>query len=272
MNDLDEMRMGLLIGNQIFPEFAERAGGNADRAQRLTHAYNHYVSHLSTEAALDTYVFCVSEHKHDNTDGRLSMWREYGSKGNGAALVFDAQKIQFQDHSPVIIAKVAYKSNNEREQCLRQQLEKWANITKSANLPDDHLYLAAYIAFGFVKSLALATKHTGFSEEHEWRAIYVPERDPLGYLKPCLDYFVGPRGVEPKLKYKFGQTYQPEVSKAEKPLTTGALVDILGFILLGPSVSSPLAKSAFIRMLERNGKKAFGDKVFSSTIPLRPTT
>jgi len=271
MNDLEEMRLGLLIGSQIFPEFAEKAGGKPDRATRLTTAYNHYFAHLSTEAALDTYIFCLSEHSAPNTDGRLSMWREYGSKGNGAALVINTHKLPYQSHSPILIAKVAYQDNQGRERALRAGLDNWAKTTQSANLPDDHLYLAALGAFGFVKTLGLTTKHTGFDEEKEWRAVYVPERDPLGYLKTCLDYFVGPRGVEPKLKYKFGKRYAPEPPKTGAPLLSGSLADIIEFILLGPSVSSPLAKASFVRMLERNGKMAFRDRVFSSTIPLRPS-
>ncbi len=271
MNDLEEMRVGLLIGNQIFPEYAEKVGVTPDRSTLLTNAYNHYLAHLITEAALDTYVFCLSEHPIGNTDGRLSMWREYGSKGNGAALVINTQKLHYLSHSPILIAKVEYKNNLEREQALRTGLEKWAKTTQAANLPNDHLYLAAYMAFGFVKSLALVTKHTGFFEEKEWRAVYVPERDPLGYLKPCLDYFVGPKGVEPKLKYGFGKTYNPEPPKTGAPLTSGNLTDIIEFVLLGPSVSSPLAQASFIRMLERNGKGPFRDRVFSSTIPLRPS-
>lgn len=272
MNDLDEMRAGILVGSQIFPEFAQQAAGSAPRTTRLVEAFNHFLAHLSTEAALDTYVFCLSEHPNGDTDGRLSMWREYGSKGNGAALVVNTQKVNYQPHSPLIIAKVAYKTNQQREQVLRAELQNWATVTQTANLPDDQLYLAAYAAFGFVKSLALVTKHMGFSEENEWRVVCVPERDPLGYLKSCLDYFVGPRGVEPKLKYKFGKTYNPNPPKAGAAvLTSGALTDILEFVLLGPSVSSPLAKAAFIRMLERNGKGAFSDRIFPSTIPLRPT-
>lgn len=271
MNDLEEMRLGLLIGSQIFPEFAEKAANKPERATLLIAHYNHYLAHLSTEGAVDTYIFCLSEHPAGNTDGRLSMWREYGSKGNGAALVVNTQNLHYLSHSPIVVAKVTYKNNQEREVALRAGLENWAKITATANLPDDHLYVAAYGAFGFVKTLALTTKHTGFSEEREWRAVYVPERDPQGYLKPCLDYFVGPRGVEPKLKYKFGTTYNPEPSKTGVPLTSGLLTDIIEFVLLGPSISSPLAKASFIRMLERNGKSAFRDRVFSSTIPLRPS-
>lgn len=223
MNDLDEMRAGILLGSQIFPEFAQKAAGDTPRSTRLVEAFNHFLAHLSTEAALDTYVFCLSEHFHGDTDGRLSMWREYGSKGNGAALIINTQKVNYQPHSPLIIAKVAYKTNQQRGQILRTELANWARLTQTANLPNDQLYLAAYAAFGFVKSLALVTKHMGFSEENEWRVVYVPERDPLGYLKPCLDYFVGPRGVEPKLKYKFGKTYNPNPPKpGAAALTSGS--------------------------------------------------
>lgn len=270
MNDLSEMRAGLLIGNQLFLEFAQKAEGTTSRVTQLVQNFNHYMAHLSTEAILDTYIFCMSEHPVGDTDGRLSMWREYGSKGNGAALVVNTQRLHYQPHSPLTVAKVAYRSSAEHESALRTQLQRWADITLSAKLPDDHLYLASYAAFGYVKAFALVTKHSGFAEENEWRVVYVPERDPLGYLKPCFGYFVGPRGVEPKLRYKFDQIYNPDSSKTGDQLTSGRLIDILEFVMLGPSVSSPLARAAFVRMLEQNGKGAMRDKVFSSTIPLRP--
>src|ERR1700704_1456843 len=135
MNDLEEMRLGIFVGGQLFPKFAQAASRDADHSRRLVECFNHFMAHLDAETALDTYVFCLSEHDYNNVDGLLSMWREYGSKGK----------------------------------------------------------------------FALTTKHRGFSEEREWRAIYVPERDPLGYLRGHLDYAVGSRGVEPKLKFKFGE-------------------------------------------------------------------
>jgi len=45
---------------------------------------------------------------------------------------------------------------------------------------------------------------------------------------------------------------------------------MLEFIMLGPTISSPLAKAAFKRMLERIGKGEYADRVVPSTIPLRP--
>ena len=88
-------------------------------------------------------------------DGLLSMWREYGRKGNGAALVFNTQKVRYQPHSPLIIARVNYASSDERTQQLRTGLADWVHITRAANLPDDRLHLAAYAAFNFVKSSSL---------------------------------------------------------------------------------------------------------------------
>jgi hypothetical protein len=108
MNDLEELRAGVFLGIELFPAFAQQAGGTPERAASLIQNYNHYFARLSTETAIDTYVFCLSEHPQGDTDGRLSMWREYGSKGNGAALVFNTQKINYFPYSPLIIAKVAY--------------------------------------------------------------------------------------------------------------------------------------------------------------------
>jgi hypothetical protein len=171
---------------------------------------------------------------------------------------------------PLLITKVNYVSPKEREDQLKAGLGEWARITCLASLSHDRLHLAAYSAFNFVKVFSLTTKHCGFAEEQEWRVVYVPERDPLGYLKPMLDYLIGPRGVEPKLKYKLGSAILKPQSGSGDDLVTGALSDILEFIILGPSVSSPLARSSFVRMLQRIKKGHFSDHVFPSTIPLRP--
>lgn len=270
MNDLSEMRSGILLASQVIPAFVEQAGGTPGRAQILLAAYNSFVAHLSNEAAIDTYVFCLSTHPIGDTDGRLSMWREYADKGNGAALVFNAQKVRYQPHSPLIIAKVKYRTDQQRIAELKAAFTQWTNITVASDLPIDHLFLAAYAAFDIAKAFALTTKHTGFFEEDEWRVIYVPERDPLGYLKCCLDYHLGNQGFEPKLKVSLSRDYLTEAPKIGEVLSVGKLTDILELILLGPSVSSPLSKKTFERMLHRIEKPQFVGLTYPSTIPLRP--
>jgi hypothetical protein len=185
--------------------------------------------------------------------------------------VFNVQKISFKPISPLLVAEVVYSSFAERRAQLDAHLSAWVHITSSLNIPDARLDLAAYTAFLFCKVIALTTKHRGFSEEHEFRVIYIPEHDPRGYMRPHLHYHIGPRGLEPKLKFRFGTTLRATIGNGfAEEQTTGTLSELLEFVLLGPTVSSPLAKASFIRMLERNNMAEFKDRVFPSTIPLRP--
>lgn len=273
MNDLEEMGAGILLGVQLFPSFANAAAGTPNRAEILVQSFNHYLAYLRDETALDTYIFCLCKQEQGDTDGLLSMWREYGSRGNGAALVFNAQRVTFNAASPLLITEVTYADVLQREKQLRDHLDVWAQITTRLNLPDNHLFVAAYAAFLFVKLIALTTKHRGFEEEKEVRVIYIPEQDPRGYLKPQLGYHIGARGVEPKLRYKFEQTMR--TTDGQEPVdeySTGSLTNLAEFIILGPTVSSPLAKASFIRMLTSVHMQQFADRVFPSTIPLRPTS
>ena len=193
MNDLGELRSGIFLATRIFSEFAlQAANQDADRAQKITQAFDHYLSDLYNDKALDTYGFCLCVHRPGDSDGLLSMWREYGSKGNGAALVFNAAKLSFVAHGPFMISPSCTQQTPKRESRLsRPPNLAWVQKVLELNLPDDHLYLAAYAAFHFVKLVALTTKHRGFDEEKEVRVIYLPENDPRGLQTPNLSYFVG---------------------------------------------------------------------------------
>jgi hypothetical protein len=191
------------------------------------------------------------------------MWRGYGQHGNGVALVFDTAKLTIVPTSPLMIAKVTYGSDDDRSRQLQEILRRWAELSERIALPDDKLHLAAFYAFSLIKTFALTTKHKGFSEEAEWRVIYYPERDRAGALKPYLGYHIGERGVEPKLKYHVGHI--ANVSGEDL-----ALERLLYRIILGPSVSSPLAKRSVQRMLENIEKSAFIERLHTSGIPLRP--
>jgi hypothetical protein len=143
MNDLHEMREGIRLAFQKFPDAARQAGGSEERTRRLIQAFNHYVAYFDSETALDTYVFCVCIHDPGDTDGLLSMWREYGSRGNGAALVFNIERANFFPTSPLLVAPVVYANSQEREYQLREHLNAWVTITQALELADDHLYVAA---------------------------------------------------------------------------------------------------------------------------------
>jgi hypothetical protein len=167
MNDLEELRFGMWQGIQHFPVYAQAAEPTPTRTKSLLDAFNHYVGYMNEKTLVDTYVLCLCEHAPDDTDGVLSMWRSYASQGHGIALVFNTRNTPDPPQAPLRIAKVIYGTPKERIALLQAHMQEWANITRLAKLADDHLYLAAYAAFLFIKSFALMTKHKGFQEERE---------------------------------------------------------------------------------------------------------
>jgi len=88
-------------------------------------------------------------------------------------------------------------------------------------------------------------------------------RDVVVGLKDRFGYVIGSRGVEPKLKVKIAPL-------PIEPQGSWTLETILDRIILGPSVSSPLARQSIEQMLHTMGKHTFRQKICPSSIPLRP--
>ncbi len=265
MNDMEELRFGIFEGAQAFRqhEAIKSACGGQERYNLLYNHFETYLSKFSNEHAFDTYVFCLSEHDTNNdADGLLSMWRGYGGNGNGAAIIFDTTKIEHVEGAPLIFSKVTYASRDERLQWIDKKLEEFADLLKSNSIPDEKLYLPAYALFERIKIFSIFTKHRGFSEEREWRAVYLRERDSAHRMDDMLHYAIGRNGIEPKFKFKI----RPIDGLTKEELS---LVKIVHQIILGPSVSSPLAVSSVRRMLEKVGKHELAEKVVASTTPFR---
>jgi hypothetical protein len=188
------------------------------------------------------------------------MWRGYGGNGNGVALVFKTDFITFREDSPLLIAKVLYASEEERIEWLRAKFVEAVAVLKTHPIPDDKLHIVAYQIFTLMLIYSLISKHHGFSEENEWRIIYLPERDVHKILSGGFHYVIGSHGVEPKLRFKIKPLEIP-------PMETWTFDSILHQIILGPGVSAPLSANAIRRMLDVNGKPEF--KLWPSAIPLR---
>jgi hypothetical protein len=124
MNDLEEVRFGMTEGANLFLASSEieSACGSKERFNVLRSTFIYWYDTFAKEHALDLYVFCLSVHARENTDGLLSMWRGYGGNGNGAAIVFDAAKLAAREDSPLIIAKVHYDTANQRIDRLKQSI------------------------------------------------------------------------------------------------------------------------------------------------------
>jgi hypothetical protein len=266
MNDLDELRFGILEGADAFRKNQKvvDACGDEARYKVLRDAFEYALDQFSNKHALDTYVFCLAEHDLNNRDGLLSMWRGYGGNGHGIALVFDTSKFEYiEEGAPLIISKVSYSPKEERLNWIEEKLTEFAELLSETQISIDKLYLPAHALFERFKTFALYTKHHGFREEQEWRIVYQIERDRDNLFEAMLHYAVGRHGIEPKLKFKV----EPIAGLTREDLS---LESIVTEIILGPTVSSPLAISSVSRMLQKNAKHELAVRVFASTIPFRP--
>jgi hypothetical protein len=265
MNDWEEMRFGMIEGTRLVTEQANLlvAGETSERATAIERHYNILQSKYQNEGAFDTYIFCLSQHRPEDNDGLLSMWRGYGGQGRGAAIVFDANQLTLIPTSPLLIAKISYASTPGRLADMSALIAQWARITREANLPMEQLHFASWHAYSMVLNFALTTKHVGFGEEQEWRVIYTADRDVAGLLRHCLGHQITSNGVEPKLKYRIGHI-------ADVTAPDFALEKLVGRIILGPSLSSPLAFKSVTRMFENMNKPGYIPKLRASSIPFRP--
>ena len=140
-------------------------------------------------------------------------------------------------------------------------ISKFCSILMASNVQDDQLSIATYYFFERIKLFALFTKHTEFKEEQEWRVVYMPDRDQSKSLKSMLSYRIGPRGIEPKLKFKIG--YISGVTSEGLTLSrrlTG---------LCQAHFSSPLAKATLIRSWTLTIISELKERVISRTIRIQ---
>jgi hypothetical protein len=264
MNDIEEVGFGLIEGENAITssQALSDACRTPERRNIFMHAYGHYSRHYIENHLADTYVLCFSHHEPNDNDGLLSMWRGYGGNGNGAAIVIDTAKLSALPTSFLILAHVEYKTTQARRDWLVALVTQFSGLLAAQNLPDEQIHIAASALLDRVKLSALFSKHKGFDEEKEWRVVYMRERDQQGAFDPMLSYMTSARGIEKKLKFRIA--HHPGATSED--LSLSKLVDR---IILGPTVSTPMAAAAFKRMLAEHGEPDLIPRVFASTIPFR---
>jgi hypothetical protein len=265
MNDLEELKFGMNAGAGEFRtnEGLVRACGSPSAHGKLVKEFNRLFHDFDVNHAFDTYIACFSEHHPDDDDGKLSMWRGYGSGGGGVAVVFDTAKIEALDNSPLIVGKVRYGTQLQRVEIIDKKLAALSSVLQRHSLNDESLAVVAHCWIEWLKEFALFTKHSGFKEEEEWRIVYSSERDRSRALAPMLGYSITQRGVEPKLKLRIGEI--PSIMG-----TQTSLENLVNRIILGPTISTILAANSVRRMLELSGIPSLGERVRESSIPFRP--
>ncbi len=265
MNDWEELRFGMSAGASEFrthPALISACKTSESHAKLVAH-FDQLFNVFDSEHAMDTYVLCLSEHPPDNNDGMLSMWRGYGANGGGVAVVFDASKIPVREEALFIVSKVVYAGQGTRLEWIQEKIVALAKLISDHERSDENLHFAAYAWLERLKLFSLFTKHSGFSEEKEWRMVYLSDRDKHRQLATMLGYAITSKGVEPKLKVRVNEL--PGAVAQEFSLD-----GLIERIILGPSISSALAANSVRRMLELNGRASLASKVVASTIPFRP--
>lgn len=261
MNDVDELRYGMNLGlhavrsHAVLREACPPAHYNA-----LLDAFDGMYTAFDDDSAFDVYVFSCSEHDDAiGDDGLLSMWRGYGGDGNGVAIVFDLAPL-ITDDSPLLVRQVQYLSYEQSEAWMDRKLQGFAQALQRAGGAVEDMPSAAAALFERIKLFALFTKHRGFHEEREWRLVYLRENDRQGLLTQQLHYAIGPRGIEPRLRFTTDAIGGPGHGPS--------LQEMVRRIILGPVLATPLALRSVERMLEIY-QPAWAERVARSSTPYR---
>lgn len=263
MNDIEEVRYGIITGEAIVRNnpVLKSSLKTIDRNNLFQFHFNKLYNDFSTNQVMDTYVLCLSEHNPQDLDGRLSMWRGYGKSGDGIAIVIDTSKLELIKGSPFIFSKVSYATTEQRNNFLENLILKLASILENTPIPDKSLAFVAFMLFERIKQFSLFTKHYGFHEEDEWRVVYTKGYYENHKIDTMFSYWVGPRGLEPKLKFKLN------------PIDglTGdiSLINLVDRLILGPTASSPLTLATLYRVCDLLGFSELKNKICTSTIPFR---
>jgi hypothetical protein len=261
MNDVDELRYGMNLGLHAVRSHAGlREACPPAHYNALLDAFDELFTTFDSDSAFDVYVFSCSEHDDEiGDDGLLSMWRGYGGDGNGVAIVFDMGPL-LAARSPLLVRQVQYLSYEASEAWMEEKLQQFANMLQRNGGPVDGMKQAAAALFERIKLFALFTKHRGFHEEREWRIVYLRENDREGLFQQQLHYAIGPRGIEPRLRF----TTEVLGSGEDAP----RLEQMVRRIILGPVLATPLALRSVARMLELF-QPSWAESVTRSSTPYR---
>lgn len=262
MNDHEEMRWGLIEGNKQFMTHRglEEACGTVVRHRKLLSCFEERFTQFSTVYAYNIFIGCFCQHRPDDQDGLLSMWRAYGANAGGAALVVDTSKLIPKDDSPLLLHPVTYSSTENRRAWIDNKLNQLSETIFKLKPEDNLLDAAAHAFMERLKIFSIFTKHKGFEEEREWRLAYLSDRDLNDTYKAMIGYAVIGNGIQPKLKLKLNR--QSNDVQAD-------LSDIVTDILLGPTVGAPLSVMAMRLMLKTLGEDRLAERITTSTTPFR---
>lgn len=207
----------------------------------------------------NTYITCLTEHsKNENELGRLSMWRAYG-RNSGVALVFNEKEtaiMEMNDSHLLLRSPVLYKApNNDLNNEFSQILDNMYREINTLQYLNEDEYKKIFLSLFAISVPSI--KHSGFSEEKEWRILYTlmdgdsaADNTPIG-LKKATKIING----IPQIVY---------ILSYPKPIE-----QILSKVIIGPTEFPDVIYDAFYDLLKENGIYNPDDYIIKTSIPLR---
>jgi hypothetical protein len=203
---------------------------------------------------LKAYVVCFCAR-----EDLLSQWRAYGDRGSGYCIGFDAGALARHPRSAtdLILRRVEYDKDTQVA-LIRSAVEGIASILSAPNVPggieSTDLYSDALAIFMDILIEALVCfKHKGFSEEGEWRIIYLFEvgpNEPFVRIRPGRNFLI------PYVELDLASPVPP---------WTGRLPIVS--VRQGPTAHTELAEESLRLLLDQSGYREA--QVLRSDIPYR---
>lgn len=173
MNDYTEVKQGLKILRKYLIyklDYKDRVLDVLCKIRKERNYWEDVLNKLLNDNVetyfLHTYIACFTEHKADDNDGNLNMFRVYG-RSKGAAMIF----ADFMDlDAPVALSRVLYCNEIEFKQYLDQFIESLENNVDFLSKIDIKTFENLFkqtILFAI-----LSIKNPAFKDENEWRIIY----------------------------------------------------------------------------------------------------
>lgn len=261
MNDFSEVEHGLRclsaafrspLGNRLWSVLDECAPGAMAQIGSL-------FSERLPNFELDTFLTCFSEHlTSEDSRGRLSMWRAYGG-ATGVALVFNPTAILGNSSATsVVTSPVLYADPTSFVSALERVV---TNMEQSRGqlkaLGPERVQTAVFNVFMYA---VLCTKHPGFAEEREWRAIASPSLTGTNRLAVMTEIIDGiPQRV---LKL-------PLANAPEEGFVGLEVAELIERVIIGPCAHPQITYLAFVELLTAIGIPDANKRVHVTDIPLR---
>lgn len=264
MNDYSEVQHGIDLLLRVFNENDDARinrlvsildQNGAKGAEKAIVLFNKWIPSLPDEV----FIGCLSLFQPGDNEGRLSMWRAYGSARGGVALVlsvtpFLAETNQLNAYS----LPVAYLNDQQFADAIDNCLSALeSNKSLFSNLSEDEIHNNV---FWWLLALSVSLKHPAFAEEMEWRVMYIPSMFPSKVIKQCVETI----SSFPQIVQKV-----PLIDDPENGLIAADIPHLLEQIIIGPSDYPKVLRDAFADTLASKGVENPQDKLVNSFIPIR---